>query len=137
MRSMRRSVIPAATIALAAGCATQTSEAPGIDTAAIVAAVTAAQDREVALISAGHIDSMLTIYTDDVHLMAPNEPARHGAAEVRTWVEAVAQQVSMTGRYTSTQIDVASNDFAIARYVGELTATPRAGGAATTEKIKG
>ena len=45
-------------------------------------------------------------------------------------------QITMTGRYTSSEVSV-SGDWAVDRYTATLTATPKAGGSATEEKIKG
>lgn len=110
---------------------------PPPDTAADEASLRAAQERELATLASGNVDSMLTNYTDDVVMMPPGEAAVTGTAGVRAWVEAMAKQMTMTGRYDSADVTV-SGDLAVVRYTGELTITPTAKGAKPmTEKIKG
>lgn len=101
-----------------------------------VAAINAAQDRELAMAATGNADSMATVVTSDAELMPPNEPAVHGLDAVKKWAETMFSQASLSGRYTSSDVTV-SGDLAVARYTGELTITPKAGGAPVTERIKG
>jgi ketosteroid isomerase-like protein len=76
------------------------------------------------------------VYASNIAMMPPNEPALNGLDELRTWWTAMASQISMTGRYTSSEVTV-SGDWAVDRYTAELTMTPKAGGAPMTEVIKG
>ena len=101
-----------------------------------VAAINAAQDRELAMAATGNADSMATVVTSDAELMPPNEPAVHGLDAVKKWAETMFSQASVSGRYTSSDVTV-SGDLAVARFTGELTITPKAGGAPVTERIKG
>jgi ketosteroid isomerase-like protein len=126
-------VLASFTLLGAAACAPK--PAP-IDTSADVAALRAAQDHEAAMISSGNVDSALTPYTSDVVMMPPNEPAINGTAALRTWFEALLKDNSASPRYTGFEADV-SGDLAVVRYTGELTVTPKKGGAAMTETVKG
>lgn len=101
-----------------------------------VAAINAAQDRELAMAATGNADSMATVVTSDVEVMPPNEPAVHGLDAVKKWAETMFSEASVSGRYTSSDVTV-SGDLAVARFTGELTITPKAGGAPVTERIKG
>ena len=61
----------------------------------------------------------------------------HGLDAVKKWAEeTMFSQASVSGRYTSSDVTV-SGDLAVARYTGELTITPKAGGAPVTERLKG
>ena len=101
-----------------------------------VAAINAVQDREIAMAATSSADSLATVVTSDAELMPPDEPAVHGLDAVKKWAEAMFAQASLSGRYTSSDVTV-SGDLAVARYTGELTVTPKAGGAPVTELIRG
>ena len=129
-------VIAGATLQACGGNAPPPEQAGQANTEKDVAAVNAVQDRELALVATGSPDSLITIATSDAELMPPNEPAVHGRDAMKRWAETVFGQVSMSGRYTSSDVTV-TGDLAVARYTGELTITPKAGGAPATERIKG
>lgn len=129
--SRLRALIPAA---LAAACAKPAS--PPADTAADEAAINAVREREAMLVAQGNADSMLTIYTADVKFLPPGEPMLDGKEAARKWIEASFAQVTMAPQYASSSITVAG-DWAVDRYTGTLTVTPKAGGPAMTETIKG
>ena len=121
------------------GCASKAEPPPQAgqsNTEKDVAAINAVQDRELALAASGNVDSLIAIGTSDFHLMPPDEPAVHGSDGLRKWAETVFGQVTMSGRYMSSDVTV-SGDLAVARYTAELTMTPKSGGAPTTEQIKG
>jgi uncharacterized protein (TIGR02246 family) len=109
---------------------------PSIDTAADTRAINAVRDREIAAFSAGAVDSHLVVLTGDAVLMPPNEPAVAGTDAIRTWAQNVATQFAVSGQYTDSQIRV-MGDWAIERYTGLLTVTPKAGGPAVEERLKG
>jgi ketosteroid isomerase-like protein len=121
------------TMVTSAGCA---RSAPQTDTQADVSAINEVRERDISLVGAGDTNKLLTVYTSDVVVMPPNEPALAGHDGVRKWGEAMFGQVTITGRYTSSQVTV-SGDWAADRYVGVLTVTPKAGGSPAEEKIKG
>ena len=107
-----------------------------VDTAADVQAINAVREREISAFSSGAVDSLVAVYTSDVVMMPPNEPMIDGAEGVRTWAQSMASQATVAGKYTDAKITVAG-DWAVERYSGELTVTPKAGGAAMTERLKG
>jgi uncharacterized protein (TIGR02246 family) len=118
---------------MVAACA-QPEAAP--DMAAIEQAIQAVRDQEIAGFNSGNIDQTLAVVTADGYLMPPNEPAKVGHDAARAWAQALFEQFTANVRYTGTNITVAG-DYVIERYTAELTITPKAGGAAMTEAIKG
>ena len=121
------------TVVTALGCS---QPAPRTDTQADVLAINEVREREMELVGTGDIGRLLAVYASDVVMMPPNEPAVLGQDGMRKWGEAMFAQVTMSGRYTSSQVSV-SGDWAVDRYAGVLTTTPKAGGSSTEEKIKG
>jgi len=107
-----------------------------VNTEADVAAINAVREREIGFVGAGNADSLAAVYTDDVFMMPPNEPGVNGREAVRQWAQTTFGQVTMSGRYTNSQVTVAG-DWAVDRYTGVLTVTPKAGGAPMEEQIKG
>lgn len=108
-----------------------------VDTSADVAAIKTAQDHELAAVASGNVDSAAAVYTADVRMMPPDEPAVNGADALRSWVGAMYQEATFSGRYTSSDVQVAG-DWGISHYVGELTVTPKAaGGKPVTQTLKG
>jgi ketosteroid isomerase-like protein len=139
MRHPARWIVVAIAGAALQACASKAeppAQAAQANTENDVAAINAAQDRELAMAATGNADSMATVVTSDAELMPPNEPAVHGLDAVKKWAETMFSQASVSGRYTSSDVTV-SGDLAVARYTGELTITPKAGGAPVTERIKG
>jgi ketosteroid isomerase-like protein len=66
----------------------------------------------------------------------PNEPQITGNDNIKKFVDGMLEQNTATARYTNSTVDVAG-DWAIERYVGELTLTPKKGSAAVTEHLRG
>lgn len=106
------------------------------DTAADVQAVNQVREREIAAFSAGQPDTLASLFTSDAVIMPPNEPVLNGSAALRTWAQAIADQATVRGQYTSSDV-VVVGDWAIDRYTGLLTITPKGGGAANEERVKG
>ena len=129
-------VIAGATLQACASKAEPPAQAGQANTEKDVAAVNAMQDREIAMAATGSPDSLATVATNDAELMPPDEPAVHGLDAMKKWAETTFSQASLSGRYTSSDVTI-SGDLAVARYTGELTITPKAGGAPVTEHIKG
>lgn len=121
------------TMMTALGCV---GSARQTDNQADVAAINELREREIALVGTGDVNRLLTVYTPDVVMMPPNEPLVRGEDGVRKWAEAMFGQVTMTGRYSASDVSV-SGDWAVDRYVGVLTITPKGGGSPIEEKIKG
>lgn len=123
-----------ATLALVAlACAPATST---VDTAADEQAINAVREREIAAFNAGATDSLAAVLAADVVAMPPNEPMLSGVDAMRTWAQNISNQFTVNGRYSGSEIEVAG-DWAIERYTGELVLTPKAGGPAVTEQMKG
>lgn len=106
------------------------------DTTADREAISQVREREIAGFSAGATDSVAALLTTDVVVMPPNEPAVTGRDSARAWLKRVADQFTVNGRYTNADIAVAG-DWAIERFEGELTLTPKAGGRPVAERVKG
>jgi ketosteroid isomerase-like protein len=115
------------------GCS---QSAPAPDTAAEVEAINQVREREITAFSAGDVEALAGVLTAESHVMPPNEPALVGADAAKSWAQALANQFTLNGRYTSANVTVAG-DYAFERYTAELTITPKTGGAAMTEIIKG
>lgn len=106
------------------------------DTTADVQAINQVREREIAAFSSGQIDSLLALFDKEFIVLPPNEPAVVGEAGMRSWMQNIFQQVTISGRYTSSDV-VLSGEWAIERYTGVLTTTPKSGGKAVEEVVKG
>lgn len=133
MTSARGILLASAAIATIAACAPKDA---AVDTSADIAALKAMQDREFAAVGSGNVDTALTVYTADVMMMPPGEPAVNGADALRKWLEAFTKDFSVSGKYASADVQVAG-DWGIVHYTGEMTLTPKKGGKPMTETIKG
>ena len=129
----------AAIALISLGCQQQGADAgsaPGRDTAADRQAIDQVREREIASFVAGAPDSGAAVVTSDVRMMPPNEPMIAGRDSVRAWVKRATDQYTINGRYTDADVTVIG-DWAIERYDGELTFTPKAGGQRIQERLKG
>lgn len=118
-----------------AGCAPAPTQAP-VDTSADVAAINALVDREIAAFSEGNIPELEAIFAADAVLMPPGEPAIESLSAAISWTEAMHEAFTVDGVYTSSDVTV-SGDLAVQRFTGDLTMTPKEGGEAMSETIKG
>ena len=123
-------------IILAAGTFTCRRATPERDSAADQQNIGQVGDRELSAFSAGDIDGNLATLTQDVVMMPPNEQLLTGTAEVRSWLRRVHDQFTINSRYTDSHIVVAG-DWAIQRYTGVGTVTPKKGGRPIEERFKG
>ena len=128
-----RPFVPFAVVAIAAACA---PKATPVDTSADVAAIKKMQDHELAAVGSGNVDSAVTPYTSDVIIMPPGEAAITGTAALRAWFENFTKDNTIAGSYSTNDVEV-SGDLGVVHYVGTLTVTPKKGGPAVTETIKG
>jgi uncharacterized protein (TIGR02246 family) len=133
MTRVKEFLVASAVISTLAACSPKPA---AVDNSADVAAVTAMQDRELSAVSSGNVDTALSVYASDVMMMPPGEPAMNGTDAMRKWLDAMYKDYSMSGKYTSGDVQV-SGDLAVVHYVGEMTLTPKKGGAPMTEKLKG
>jgi uncharacterized protein (TIGR02246 family) len=114
------------------GCA---RSAP-VDTATDERAINAVREREISAFSAGAVDSLLAVLTTDAVMMPPDQPMVTGAEAIRTWHQNIANQNSVDGRYTDSEVSVVG-DWAIERYDAVLRFTPKAGGPPVEQQLKG
>ncbi len=121
-------------LSVMAGACAKPAATPA-DTSADEAAINAVLQRESMMLATGNADSVLTVYTDDVKFLPPNEPMVDGAAAAKAWAGGMFAQMTLTAKYTSSIVAV-SGDMAVDRYTATLTITPK-GGAAMSEQIKG
>jgi ketosteroid isomerase-like protein len=113
------------------------AEEPRHDPVADKVAIDAVRNREMSALNSGITDSAIAIYTDDARVMPNQGPAVTGSAAIRAWLDTSFSQVTMTGRVTSSSVEV-SGDLAVDHYAGELTVTFKAPGPKPiTEGIKG
>jgi uncharacterized protein (TIGR02246 family) len=121
---------------LAAGTWSCRQSAPERDTTADKQAVTQVGEREVRAVNAGDIDSNLAVLTQDVVMMPPGERVLNGSAAVRSWLQGMHDQFAINLRYVQSQVDVL-DDWAIERYRGVATVSPKKGGPPVEDRIKG
>jgi uncharacterized protein (TIGR02246 family) len=133
--TMRNMMARVALVLAILACA-QGAQTPAHDPVADKAAVDAVRNAEMAALNSGNVDSIMAVYAEDVDMMAPGVPTTRGAAAVRDMLIAMMKDVTLSGSYTTSVVEV-SGDVAIDRFAGSLTMTPRAGGPAVTEMIKG
>jgi ketosteroid isomerase-like protein len=104
--------------------------------AADVEAINQVREGEVTALATEMIDGLSAVYTDDVVFMAPNEPAVMGLQAGQEWFAGLIEQFTVTLEYTGSDVSFAG-DWAIERYTGTATFTPKAEGEPLTETIKG
>lgn len=101
-----------------------------------VEAIKQVREREIAALSQGRVEDLVTVYTNDAVLMPPNEAQVAGSQALRSWAQGITDQYTVAGRYTGSDVVVAG-DLAIERYTGAVTLTPKKGGAPIDERMKG
>jgi ketosteroid isomerase-like protein len=79
---------------------------------------------------------MASGYTADVAFMPPNSPLLTGREAVMSWAVTTAAAYEISVEYTGSEVTVAG-DWAIERYSGAFTFTPKAGGEPITDTMKG
>jgi ketosteroid isomerase-like protein len=113
-----------------------TTAEPAATTAADVTAISDVREMEAEGVGSGDVEAGVAAYADDVVFMAPDEPAMNGKDAIRTWLTGLWEQFDLVVDYTSSHI-VVSGDWAMERYAGNATFTPKAGGEPVVEQIKG
>jgi ketosteroid isomerase-like protein len=76
------------------------------------------------------------VFAENAVIMPPGEPAKEGLAALTAWAQAIGEQYTVAGEYTSTDV-IVSGDWAVQRFTGRLSMTPKAGGDMMSETIKG
>jgi len=104
------------------------------DQKAAETALASALDRFVVHYNSGHVDSVLTFFAPDAHLMPPNTPTIVGHAALKTALEqalAAKPQLKLV-----TEAVAASGDLAVERGTYEETVTPPGSTTAVTDRGK-
>jgi uncharacterized protein (TIGR02246 family) len=107
-----------------------------VDTSADEATIRLLADREIAAFAANDMAVIETLFSADCVVMPPNEPAIQGRDALMTWGRSLADQYTITGGYDNSTV-VVSGDLAVQYFIGHLSMTPKAGGQAMSETIKG
>src|SRR4029079_15485938 len=98
-------------------------------------AIDQVRQRELATLSDTSV-ALSSVFSNDIVAMPPNETAVIGRDHLDTWFKEMQKEYAVAARYPETQITIAG-DWAIERYTGEMTMTPRKGGKAIQEQLKG
>jgi ketosteroid isomerase-like protein len=98
-------------------------------------AIDQVRQRELASLSDSS-QALSSIFSNDIVAMPPDEDALIGRDKVDVWFKQLQKEYVVAARYPESKITVAG-DWAIERYAGELTLTPRKGGKAVQDKFKG
>ena len=142
MKSSQRITLPMGLIALLTACAPAAEEPAegGEEMAAtqenVVAAIDQVREREIGMLTAGELDEWVSIYTADVAYMPPNSPLLIGREAAKAWAAATSEAFDIAAEYTDSEV-MAAGDWAIERYLGSYTFTPKAGGTPISGTMKG
>lgn len=91
--------------------------------------------RATSALSAGDLDSMMTVYADDVIMMPPNEPARAGKAAIRSMWEDLLSAFGVEVSVNVEEVEVL-DEWAFERGTFRMKLTPRSGGAPVEDSGK-
>ncbi len=107
---------------------------PGVDdtSEADREAISQLRQREIEAFSAGDVEALGSIFTEDAVLMPPNELGFQGAEARAVWLRGLYEEASVQGVYTGTELTLAG-DWAFEQIAMTLTTTPVAGGVAVEE----
>jgi ketosteroid isomerase-like protein len=89
-----------------------------------------------AAINTNNTDQIMAMCTEDVVFMPPNQPALMGQVAVRKWLADYLAAYSVREDFATVEFTVIG-DWAIERCASTETDTPRAGGAAIHDTLKG
>ncbi len=127
----------APTMLLALACTEAEEQASSMSmSAGYIAAINEVREGEAAMINTLAIENLPHVYAADVIMLPPNQPAVMGQEASREWFATFVEMFEANLEYTSSDVTVAG-DWAIERYTGTVTMTPRDGGETVTETIKG
>lgn len=107
-----------------AACAAQRADTTEAD----VAAITRAANEWAAAVQAGNLDQIVALFTNDIVLLPPNEPAVAGMDATRVWGKGLVDAVTMTSVAIVSDETVVSGDWAFSRGVFRATMQPKGGG---------
>lgn len=130
-----RSLVTTVTLVTAVACAPAAKGTDPAEAAARAAADSAAHQAHanyVRVINSNHIDSLVTMFTDDVVFLAAGAPPIVGKAAVREWADGY-YKAFRTSWDKPVEEFVIHGDYAYERYRYTSTDTPVAGGAPVTD----
>ncbi len=84
----------------------------------------------------GALDEFISHSTDDVVMLAPDQPAVVGKEAAREWYRGFYATFNIEGRHQPPVETYAIGDLVMARGIATMTALPKAGGAAMTMNNK-
>jgi ketosteroid isomerase-like protein len=84
----------------------------------------------------GALDEFISHATDDVVMLAPDQPAVVGKEAVREWYRGFYATFNIEGRHQPPVETYAIGDLVVARGIATMTAAPKAGGPAMTMNNK-
>ncbi len=122
-------------MALAVAC-TAAGEDQVAATQAALDAIERAREAWVVAANSDDMDGMLVVVPDDGLTMPPNEPAFTGKDALRAWHQARIDQFTTQISLSSEEVRV-FDDWAVERFMFEITLVPRGTGQATTDTGKG
>ena len=134
-----RSALPLAALLISAahlgGCATsECCSVPSAESHAEIAHT--AHENFVNAINSNDLETLMSVLTDDVVLMAPNAPRLVGKDVVRPWAGGYYDAYETHWVKTTLEFVIAG-DWAFEQYSYESTDTPRAGGPVVRDTGKG
>jgi ketosteroid isomerase-like protein len=122
---------------LVAGCqapapSSNSSAPPALDAMQATEAASRAHESYVRAINSNNLDTLLSVLTDDVVFMAPNEPVYVGKEALKPWLEGYLRAYR-TRWDKPVQEFVVTGDWAFERYSYHSTDTPLGGGKAVED----
>lgn len=126
----------APTLLVALACSESGEQESMSMAAGYVDAINEVREAEAATLNTAMLENLANVYAADVLMMPPGEPAVTGREAATAWFSDFVEMFDVNLDYTSSDVTVAG-DWAIERYTGTATMTPKEGGEAATETIKG
>ena len=126
----------APTLLLALACSQAEDEASMSMASGYISAINAVREDEAAMLNTEAVDNIAHVYAADIVMMPPDEPTVMGRDASQEWFATFIEMFAVDLEYTSSDLTVAG-DWAIERYTGTATLTPRDGGETVTQTLKG
>lgn len=101
-----------------------------------MAAIAKVREMEMASVNEATSDHVTHVYAKDVKYYPPNAAALEGTDAVKAWLDGLVGQFDANLKYTDANV-VIRGDMAFEQYAGVVTMTPKAGGEAMTENVRG